>query len=383
MKITNSMKHLKWIYTLLLLTLAACGTNQSEQATESTETEAAENKITINEEQVKQIGLLLGRTEIKIVPDLIRANGMLDVPPQNLVSVTAPLGGIVHETHLLQGTRVKKGEVLVTLKDPTYIQLQQEFLEIESLLKLANLELDRQELLAKENINAQKTLQQARNDQAQAEAKHQGLAAKLRLIGIRPEDLKKTGIQETLSIPSPISGFVTQVRINLGSYVTPQQELFRIVDTEHLHAEIQVFEKDVLKIKVGQLIRLRLVDEQMERLAKVYLIGKEISDERTVRVHGHIAKHQEDLLPGMFFSAIIEAGEGKFTTLPEQAFASFEENDYVFISEGKNAFEMVPVNKGTCANGFCSFTSDRDFSGKEIVFKGTYELLGLLKNTGE
>jgi len=383
MKIANSMKRIQWISAVLFLILGGCGQNQDGQSNETTGAEAVENKLTLNEDQIKQIGLTLGHTEVKVVPDLIRANGMLDVPPQNLVSITAPLGGIVHETHLLQGTKVKKGEVLVTLKDPTYIQLQQEFLETESLLKFSSLELERQELLAKENINAQKTLQQARNDQAQAAAKHQGLAARLRLIGVEPEELKKSGIQETLNIQSPISGFVTQVHINLGSYVTPQQELFRIVDTEHLHAEIQVFEKDVLKIKVGQLIRLRLVDEEKERSAKVYLIGKEISEERTVRVHGHFEKHQEDLLPGMFFSAIIEAGESKFPTLPEQAFASFEENDYVFVSEGKNVFEMVHVNKGPCANGFCSFSSDQDLSAKEVVFKGTYELLGLLKNTGE
>jgi len=113
------------------------------------------------------------------------------------------------------------------------------------------------------------------------------------------------------------------------------------------------------------------------------LIGKEISEERTVRVHGHFNKHYSDLLPGMFFSSVIEAGSEKVQTLPIAAFVSFEEGDFIFTKSEKNSFHLLQVKKGNCHSGRCGFNSEASLEGKDIVVKGSYELMGLMKNTEE
>lgn len=375
---------INFLFSLLILTLlGACSGGKQEPVAESTDTTPVEETITVTDEQAGLIGIETGNPDMRVISNNIKASGMLDVPPQNLVTIAAPMGGFVSETHLLQGTAVKSGEVVVTLRHNDYIQLQQDYLETRSQLEFLEADLKRQEELARENITAQKTVQLARSEFGKAKARFLGLEAKLRMINLNGDDLSRNGIRETIQIKSPISGYVTQVNVNTGMYVAPEQVMFRIVDNHHLHAELQVFEKDILNVKLGQQIRVHLVNESRERRATVYLIGKEISPERTVRVHGHFENHDPSLLPGMFFNSEIETGTDKVLSLPETAFAGFEGKDYCFEVTGKNTFAMVPVVRGVCSEGHCAATFSQGTPKGQIVVKGAFTLMGLLKNKPE
>lgn len=381
----TTIKHITQL-SFLLIAFLFTGCSKTETSTEGTteeSSEQSENSLTLTEEQAKIVQITTTEPEMRIMSDEVKATGMLDVPPQNMVTIAAPLGGFVSETTLLQGARVRKGETIVKLRHPNYIQLQQDYLESVSQLNLTTQELDRQESLAKENINSQKTLQQARADQGKAKARHQALAATLRLIHLDGKSLEKEGIRDEITIPSPISGFVTKVDVNLGMFVAPEQSMFRIVDTEHLHAELHIFEKDILKIKKGQKIRFRLANENQERTASVYLVGKEISEDRTVRVHGHLDKHDNQLMPGMFLSAVIETGTGEIASLPEKCFVSFEGADYIFLETGTRTYEMTSITKGSCSAGYCAFAFEGGEKKGKIVVDGTDILLGSLKNSEE
>lgn len=368
------------IFSIVLL---GCGTKEPSAEIVAPEAASTPETVTLSDDQSKIIRISTTKPEERIMSDMVKAIGMLDVPPQNLVTISAPLGGFVSETNLLQGTRVKKGDIIVKLRHPDYIRLQQDYLENKSQLTFAEQEWKRQEDLAKENINAQKTLQTARTEYEKTKARHQALTASLKLTHLDGANIEKNGIQDEISIPSPISGFVTQVNVNLGMYAAPEQVMFKIVDTEHLHAEIQVFEKDILKIKPGQQIRFRLANETRERTAKVYLVGKEISEERTVRIHGHIDRHDPSLLPGMFLSAVIETGNAKSASLPESCFINFEGADYVFTETGKQSYQMFSISKGTCDSGFCTFAFNGPTPDGSVVMEGANTLLSLLKNREE
>jgi cobalt-zinc-cadmium efflux system membrane fusion protein len=214
----------------------------------------------------------------------------------------------------------------------------------------------------------------------------EGLKSKLKLINIVPADLENGKIKNTINIYSPITGYVTQVNVNVGSYVNPTDVLFKIVDTKHLHAEIIVYEKDVSKIKIGQRVRIQLANENTERIATVYLVGKEIGSDRTIRVHGHLEKEDTQLLPGMYLSALFESGAGSVLSLPEQAIINYEGKDYIFIvrDNEERAYEMVEINIGVNESGFqeVELPAHEDVNG-QIVIEGAYDLLSYLKNSEE
>lgn len=380
MKKLNSL-----IFSLLIFLLMSCADKASDLPIESVST-SIPDEVNLTEAQLKLIGLKLGKIESRTISATIKANGMLDVPPQNMVTVAAVLGGFVKQTDLLQGMQVKKGQVIAVMEDPAYIQMQQEYLESKSQLDFNEMEYRRQQELAKENINAQKTLQQAQSNFLSAKAKVAGLKSKLKMINIAVADLENGNIKSEVNIYAPISGYVTQVHVNLGMYVNPRDVMFKIVDTKHLHAEITVYEKDVLKIKIDQRVRFQLANETTERIARVYLVGKEISPDRTVRVHCHLEKEDTDLLPGMYLNALFETSVGNVPSLPEQAVINFEGADYVFITKNETdrIYKMIKVTKGVTESGYSEITLPQGIDPSSlIVTEGAYDLLAYLKNTEE
>ncbi|MBX2914526.1 MAG: efflux RND transporter periplasmic adaptor subunit [Cyclobacteriaceae bacterium] len=406
------MKNIHKLFALLLLStvtalVISCG-NASTEAIEEEHHDEAENTAELTDKQIKTAGIELGKVEQKQISGTIKVNGMLDVPPQQMVSVSAPLGGFLKSTVLLQGSRVTKGQVIAVIENPEYIQLQQDYLEAKNQFDFAYADYERQQELAKENVNAQKTLQQAKTTYQSWLAKKNGLLAKLKLINVDMTSLEAGTISSTSNIYSTINGFVTEVNVNIGKFVNPSDILFEIVDTEHLHAELIIFEKDVRKIKIGQKVRFTLANETKERMATVYLIGREISADRTIRIHCHIDKEDKDLLPGMYLKAIVETGGTAVTALPNEAIIDFQGKKYVFIKteeghgddeenqtkegseeggehkeEGQH-FMMQEIVVGNSELGYTEVILPEGWNNEnEVVVKGAYAILSKMKNSEE
>ncbi|HEU4575961.1 MAG TPA: efflux RND transporter periplasmic adaptor subunit, partial [Chitinophagaceae bacterium] len=291
------------IFLAGLVFLMSCGNNNSPDLAAETPVEThneESNEVMLTQAQFNTAGIEFGSVEMKQISGTFKANGVLDVPPQQMVSISVNMGGFLKKTDLLQGMRVKKGQLIAIIENPDFVQMQQEYLDAKSQLEYAKADYERQQELAKENINAQKTLQQAKASFLSLDAKTNALKERIKVVGLNLNAVEQGHIQSTINIYSPISGFVTEVNANIGKYVNPTDVLFEIVDTEHLHAELTVFEKDVPKLQIGQRVRFTLANETTERIAKVYLIGREISSDRTVRIHCHIEKEDIHLLPGMY-----------------------------------------------------------------------------------
>jgi cobalt-zinc-cadmium efflux system membrane fusion protein len=386
----NNMKNLKYYIILIATTVlfgVACGNKKNTEVAEKNIDSIAEEIIVLSSTQFNNAGIVLAKPVSQNINQKIKTNGKLDVPPQNLISISAPYGGFLKSTNLLEGMHVHKGEVIAQMEHPDYIQLQQDYLENKSTLTYLKNELDRQLELAKEEVNSRKTLQKAKTDFEVMQARVNGLRAKLELIQIDVVKLEKGNFQKTVALFSPINGYVTKVNVNIGAFVTANTVLFEIVDTEHLHAEISVFEKDIQHIKIGQKVAFTLANENQERFAKVHLIGREISEDRTVRVHCHLNKEDKDLLPGMYLTAYIDVKANASSTLPNNAFVDFEGKSYVFLLSKKlndsYAFTRVEVEKFGEENGFTAFTSTQDLSNKNIVTEGAYKLLSAMQGGEE
>ena len=394
------------VVLFLLVGVLSCGKKGEEPLTEKTDGdghekeaghdghEESENTVDLTEAQYETAGIETGTVTQRNLSNVVTANGVIDIPPQNLVSISAPMGGFVRKTELLQGMSVRKGQVLATIENPDFIQIQQDYLETEGKLEYAQLELTRQTELSKENINAQKVLQQATAEVRTQKARLTGLRERLKTAGINLTPLEKGTIVNSAVIVSPISGSVTTVNVNLGKYVNPTDVMFEIVDTDHLHVELSVFEQDIPKIKLGQLVRFTVSNNPgKEHLARVHLINQMIDEDRTVRVHCHLEKDDPGLLPANFVKAIVETGASPVDALPDEAIVDYEGKSYVFVQnagqakkEGKSpelVYDMKEVTRGVSENGFSQVKFPEGFDGKKamVVVKGAYALLSKLKNS--
>ncbi len=375
------------IYVLsLAFVFLACSKGEESTSRLDNTTSPTGTHVQLTPDQIQTIALTTTQVSRMALSGVVHVNGHLDVPPQNLVSISAPYGGFLKYTTMLQGKKVKAGEIVATMENTEYIQIQQDYLDLSSQAVLAKADLERQETLAKENVNAQKTLQQAKATYESISARTAGLKAKLKLINIDPAKLQAgKDLGSTINLYAPINGYVTEINVNIGKYVSPTDVILKIVDSEHLHAELIVFEKDVLKLKIGQKVRFILANETSPRLATIYLVGREITADRTVRVHCHLDEEDPNLLPGMFLSADVETGTEQASVLPSKAVVEYEGQKYIFVAGSRNTngtqvFEMITVTTGVEQNGFVEVNFPGMSENSLIAVDGAFDLLGSVKN---
>jgi cobalt-zinc-cadmium efflux system membrane fusion protein len=386
-------------------------TGTEEASAEEEHHDEESNTVELTQAQFRNAGVELATISKRQISGTIQVNGVLDVPPQQLVSISAPMGGFLKDTELLQGSRVRKGQSIARIENLDFIQVQQDYLEAKGQFELSKADYERQQQLADQNVNSAKTLQQSKATYTTWQAKFNGLAEKLKVLGISTSGLEDGNLKSSINLYSPIDGYVTEVNVNRGKFVNPTDVLFEIVDTEHLHAELIVFEKDVRKLKIGQKVRFTLANETKERIATVYLIGREISTERTIQIHCHIDQEDKDLLPGMYLKAMVETGGAEVPALPNEAIIDFEGKKYIFVvseetgdtihqdstgnkdtgkeekvephEEGSH-FSMIEVQIGNSELGYTEVTVPEGIKAdSQVVVKGAYSLLSKMKNSEE
>lgn len=372
------------IIIIVTLALYSCS-GEKIQENEASAT-IAENIVTVTDAQFKNAKILLGKIENRNIATTLKLNGKIDVPPQNMVSVSMPLGGFLKSTQLLPGMHVKKGEVIATMEDQQYIQLQQEYLTAKSRFSFFENEYNRQKELNQSKASSDKVFQQSEMDYKSQKISISALAEKLRLININPESLNESNLSRSVHVYSSIDGFVSKVNVNIGKYVNPSDILFELINPSDIHLNLKVFEKDLDKLFIGQQL-LAFNNNQPDKKypCEIILISQELSIDRSAEVHCHFEAYNKTLLPGMYMNAEVELKSNKVASINEEAIIGFENKDYIFISKGNNQYEMVEIIKGGSENDFTEITSvnGKNISNSQIVTKGAYSLLMQLKNKSE
>jgi len=352
------------------------------------------NTVEMNDDQYKTAGIELGQVEYKVLSNVLKVNGVVNVPPQNLVSVSVNMGGFVKSTDLVQGSPVSKGQVLAVIENPEFIELQQNYLENKNKLEFAETDYNRQKDLYKENVSSAKTYQQALSEYKSLKTKVFALEQKLSLIGIDSKQLTEEKISRSVSVVASISGYIKTVNINIGKYVNPTDVMFEIVNNQKLTLELFLFEKDIETVSIGQKIRFSMPYKAgKEQTAIIYQLGKTIGDDKTIKVYASVDNVDKNLLPGMYVNALIETSNNSVTSLPDEAVLTFDDKNYIFTlferkKEGEKEitiFKMIEVKKGVSNNGFTEIILPKDFviEKNKVVIKGAYNLLSAMKNAGD
>jgi len=372
--------------------LAACSheatTDQASSANNSTA--SADSIVVLSDVEIKNAGIDFIQPVVKNISDEITLNGEVDVPPQNLISISCPLGGFLKYTHLLPGDHVKKGEVIATLEDPQFIQLQQDYLTARARLQFLKQELERQQALSETQATSLKNYQQTLRDYETEKIQMEALASKLRLIHIHPEQLSDSTIQSTIRLYSPIDGYIARVNVNIGKYVMPTDVLFDIVDPRDLHAAMTVFQEDINRFRIGTRGEVYTTSQPGRQYpVEVVLITRNVDSNRTGILHCHFLKSPDRLLPGMYLTGTFTLAEQRQVTVPEDAVVHYQGKDYVFIQDtsipaGKTGYRLVltPVQTGKTENGWVALPNvdSTKWKNYRVAAHNAFAILGKMKN---
>ena len=408
-----------------LLVISSCGSkdnySHNDENTKETGTSDGHNHeeetptiATLTQEQIKAVGITLGKVENKELTATIKANGMLKVPNNNKANATSLYGGVIKTLNVQIGDYVKKGQVIATIANPQFIQLQEEYLTIGSKITFAEQEVQRQNELNAGNAGALKNLQNATAELNTLRTRKASLQQQIQLMGINPNSVSNSNLKSALVVTSPLNGTISNLFAKIGSYVDVSSPVAEIVDNSSLHLDLQVFEKDLPLLKIGQTIHFTLTNNPTNEYdAKVFSIGSSFENEsKTIAVHCTVTGNKIGLIDGMNITGIVSLSNALTPAVPNEAIVNADGKDYIFVVTDKKAeehheeeseehnhesedrkhsneengninFEKIEVVKGVSNMGYTAITFVQDIpANAQIVIKGAFFVNAKLSNTG-
>jgi RND family efflux transporter MFP subunit len=408
------------VITVLIFAFSACnnnkdgnGQNQAKEINKEAHEEVP-TIATLSEEQLKIVGIKIGTIEQRELSATIKANGNLNVPNNNKANATTLYGGVIRTLKVQIGDYVRKGEIIATIANPQFIQLQEEFLSVISKITFAEQELARQKELNEGNAGAKKNLQSATAELNSLRTRKASLHQQLQLMGINPSTLSNSNLKSALTVISPLNGTVSNVYAKIGSYVDVSSPVIEIVDNSSLHLDLQVFEKDLPQIKIGQTIHFRLTNNPTtEYEATVFNIGSSFQNEsKTIAVRCRIKGSKIGLIDGMNITGVVSLSNVTTPAVPNDAIVNTDGKYYIFVQTDKKAeehheegkeeenhknddknekedkasinFEKIEILKGVSDMGYTAITFVKQVpANPKIVVKGAFFVNAKLSNAGE
>lgn len=388
----------KSVFIITLITAAffvSCGSkDKTETASPETETHADEHtnpdEATLTADQIKTIGIEFGAIEQKQLTASLKTNGVLKVPNQNKASINSVYSGVIKSLLVQPGNSVSKGQTIATISNPEFIQVQSEYLSINSRIVLAEQEYNRQKELNAGNAGALKNLQAADAELKSLRTRRSSLQQQIQLMGISTASLSNGRLISVLAVRSPISGVVSNVHVKMGSYVDLSTVVAEVVDNSRLHLDLFVYEKDLPKIKNKQTIHFTVTNNPgKEYDAEIFSLGSSFENEsKAVSVHAMVKGDKTGLIDGMNITANISLDQATLPAIPTEAIVNYQGQDFIFIvdsvdtKKNETHFKKIPVVKGTTDIGYSEITLLKDIpAAAKVVIKGSFFILAKQTNT--
>lgn len=382
------MKNIQFLFILTII-FAACNKKETaKNAVENTSTEVkmSSDSLTLTNEQLQLMHIELGKAERHSLVGTIVATGKVTVLANDMADISAPMRGTVQKINAHEGQFVKKGQILMELTSPDIIGLQRDYLVAQSELFFLEKELERQQIMAKENVGAAKNEQEIRSKVMMQNAILKTTAARLHLADI-PTPQSDGNIMDRIRIVAPISGYIDHFPVSIGTTAMEGAKLAHIKSFDDPHADINIYERDLQKIKAGQAVRLKFADPSVpEVVGHIEFIGRDIDPtSKTLTLHIPFTPPAGKVIAtDMILTAMIESsGTQPTMALPESAVVQDEGKYMCFVVEkndGKSMIfkklEFVPTS---ISGGWIGLSENID--GKQIVVRGANVLLGEIKKT--
>ncbi|GGE15891.1 efflux RND transporter periplasmic adaptor subunit [Psychroflexus salis] len=377
------MKNINIYSSLLcfLLFINCAEQTTTEKNEEKEEHHTHEDEVIITKTQFNNGDFEIGEAENKTFAETFRVTGMIDVPPKNRALVSSFFSGFVSKTSLLVGDEVQKGDLLLQLKNPDFIELQQNYAANASKLEYLNSEFQRKQNLRADQVISEKAFQKAKSDYLQMQAKVLGLKKTLQLMNVNTKSVLAGNYSDEISIYSPISGKIAKINVAQGMFLDNSTLIMEILDTDHVHLELDVFEKDILKVKKGDSLKFKIPEISDQKYAAyVQLIGAEVNENRSVRIHAHPINEDEKFAVGMFVEAYFVSNAKQEIALPSTAFVEHENKLHVLQLKEETAdalhFKLIEVENLTEQNNFKPLRSDNSFSKKtRFLTQGAFDVV--------
>jgi len=370
-----------WIFAFALV-FFQCSEKKTSDTSIEINAGSSPDEVTLSQAQFESSSMSWDSISIAEFSEKVSATGTVNISAEGKFDISTYFGGFIGSMKLLEGQKVAKGEVLFTMVNPEFIQMQQDYLDARSQLAYLKNDFERQKLLSEENISSQKNYLKAEADFQSILAKSESLKKKLHLINLDPAKITPENINPSVVVYSPVAGYVEEVLANQGTYLNPADIAIKLIDKRHLHVELKIFEKDAMIIQKGQSVLLRFQDRESESMeGEVFLVGQSVNEKRLVNVQVYLKdeKEGEKLVPGMYVESQINFNNRRGPSLADEAVLNVEGKNYVLLKKRVDNdliyLEKREILLGENNQGRVEILNASDFDPKaQFLAKGSFNL---------
>lgn len=314
-------------------------------------------KITPEKQQI--IGVKTGTVELRKLEKRIRTVGRVDYVEPELAFINTKFEGWIEKLYIdYTGQFVKKGENLAEIYSPELLSTQQEYLlAYKSLKSSENKEVT-------DNISSNLSILDSAKQ-------------RLKLWDITDDQIKrleeKGEIKKTLTIHSPVNGFVIEKNVIQGQKIMPGENLYKIADISRVWIYGDIYEYEIPLIKIGQEAKITLSYFPGEiftgRVSYIYPYLN--TETRTNRIRIDAENPEFKLKPDMYANLEVHVDYETKPTIPQEALLDSGEKKYVFIDIGDGYFEPREVKIGISSDDYYEVVEGLN-EGEKVVTSATF-----------
>jgi cobalt-zinc-cadmium efflux system membrane fusion protein len=358
----------------LVVTVVAIGFSCNGKKADSAEP-ADDGLVEITQAQFQASGMKVGKISQQTFRDKISCKGYVSAPSSAMSKICPLIPGKVNSLRYKIGDYVPAGAVVATVSGNDFMALQQSFAEAAAAYAKAKGDYDRVLALWAENIGAKKDVQAAKASYQASYASYQSLRSRIAALGISPARVESGRMYTHYPVVAPIGGYLTRTDAVIGQYIDMETPVAELVDLRAVQLRLSVYETDMDRLKVGQLVVFATAGSDDRTLsARLSTIGKTVNpDSKMVDCIATIDQGSRlSLVNESFVSAEIVVAARQHTALPVGAVQKHGNEYTVYVGE-KHRGNVYKLKKTVVSVGM----TDGDYievktplTGRDIVLQG-------------
>lgn len=298
----------------------------------------ADTVVTLSPEAVTRAGITVAAVVTGNAADRLRLPGVVEPNAYRQVAVTPLTAGRITRVLVEPGQHVRQGQTLAQVFSPEVAEAQTRYVSTRAELDAHERELQRTQTLVEIGAASRQELESLHAEHAKKTAEVRSARARLELLGMSAAALDGATMGKTdnsIDVPAPLSGVVTERLANAGQNVDPSTKLFTVVDLSTVWVVADLFEQDFSRVRVGSAATITTSAEAaFVRQGRVAYIDPTLAPlTRTARVRIELPNGRNELRLGMFVDVAIDgAGPATVILIPRSAVQHVGDREVVYLA---------------------------------------------------
>lgn len=335
--------NLKKTHAFVFLFVVLLGCEQKKESVSEENYLIKDNIISLTENSTLKPRIQIQKSTQEVIHLDLNVNGYVKAVPNQYAKIAAPFVGRITKSHVKLGQEVKKGTPIFSLSSSEYFTAQQTYLTTYQELKVAEINLKRQQDLLNNAVGVKRELEAAELDYKVKKLALNQAVATLNIYNVNPSNMK---IGEALVVTSPIAGTIIQNNLIIGDYLKEDSEaLVTIAELSKVWVAAQIKEKDLAVLKnLNEVMLFAEAYSNTVFVGQIVNIGGLVNEEtRSVEVLIEVDNSQKLLKPGMYVNAKFKDFGKEMLVIPTKAIFQEKDDSFVFLQVGENQFKRQKI----------------------------------------